>query len=74
MWPGDGEIEVRIEREDAEKGTMAVYLNDELVIRDQLSGFKRAKGKAVLWIGGYATTAQFFDLWVSDIRVVRRKE
>jgi tetratricopeptide (TPR) repeat protein len=74
MWPGDEEIEVRIEREDAEKGTMAVYLNDELVIRDNLSGFKRAKGKAILWIGGHATTAQLFDVWVSDISVVRRKE
>jgi tetratricopeptide (TPR) repeat protein len=73
MWPGDEEIVVRIEREDEEKGTMAVYLNDQLVVRDNVSGFKRSRGAAQLWLGGAATQAQTFDVWVSDIRVVRRR-
>ncbi len=71
-WPGD-EVRIRIVREDAKKGTMAVFINDELVIRDNISGFKQSRGLASLWIGGYSTETEPFDVSVGDIRVIRRK-
>jgi len=72
-WPDTEEVVVRFVREDEQRGTMAVYLNDELVLRDSVSTFKLTRGKAALWIGGYATETEPFDVTVTDIRVVRRK-
>jgi tetratricopeptide (TPR) repeat protein len=72
-WPGDEDMTIRIVREDAAKGTLAVYLNEELVIRDNISGFKQTKGPASLWIGGYSTETEPFDVHVGDIRVIRHK-
>jgi len=72
LWPETDEVTVRFVREDAKKGVMAVYLNDRLVLRDRVSTFKGTKGKAALWIGGFATETQPFDVWVRDIRVVRK--
>ncbi|MDJ0520440.1 MAG: tetratricopeptide repeat protein [Planctomycetota bacterium] len=72
-WPEGEEVVVRFVREDAQRGTMAVYLNDNLVLRDNVSTFKLTRGKAALWIGGYSTDTEPFDVIVSDIRVVRRK-
>ena len=71
-WPGD-EVELRIVKLDEQKGTVAVYLNGELVIEDNVSAFKSARGKAMLWIGGYSTETQDFDVEVRDIRIVRKK-
>jgi hypothetical protein len=73
-WPDGDEVVVRFVREDAQRGTMAIYLNDELVLRDNVSTFKLTRGKAALWIGGYSTETEPFDVTVSDIRVVRRKD
>lgn len=72
-WPEGEDVIVRFVREDAQRGTMAIYLNDELVLRDNVSTFKLTRGKAALWIGGYSTETEPFDITVSDIRVVRRK-
>ena len=72
-WPGD-EVELRIVKLDPQKGTVGLYLNGELVIQDNISAFKSARGKAMLWIGGYSTETQDFDVEVSDIRIVRRKK
>lgn len=72
-WPGD-EVELRIVKLDPQKGTVGLYLNGELVIQDNVSAFKSARGKAMLWIGGYSTETQDFDVEVSDIRIVRRKK
>lgn len=73
-WPAGDEVELKIVKLDGQKGTVAVYLNDELVIQDNVSAFKSSKGKAMLWIGGYSTETQEFDVAVSDIRIVRRKD
>lgn len=72
-WPSD-EVELRIVKLDGQKGTVGIYLNDELVIQDNVSAFKSARGKAMLWIGGYSTETQDFDVEVRDIRIVRRKK
>jgi tetratricopeptide (TPR) repeat protein len=74
LWPDETEVRVRIVREDAKKGTMAVYLNDELVIRDNISGFKQSRGNAAFWVGGYSTETEPFDVSVGDIRVIRTKK
>ncbi len=74
LWPASEEVVLRIVRLDAQKGTVAVYLNDELVLQDDVSAFKTSRGKAALWIGGYSTAEQDFDVGVTDIRVVRRKK
>ncbi len=71
-WPDGEEVTVRFVREDASKGTLAVYLNDTLIVRDRVSTFKGTKGKAALWMGGYSTQTQPFNVTVSDIRVVRK--
>ena len=73
LWPDTEEVDVRIVRTDAEKGTMAVYLNGKFVVSDDISGFKLSRGTAALWIGGYSNEAEEFDVFASDIRVVRRK-
>ncbi len=73
LWPEGEDVTVRFVREDGQRGTMAVYLNDKLIVRDNVSTFKLTRGKAALWIGGYATETEPFDVTVSDIRVVRRK-
>ncbi|MDA1194619.1 MAG: tetratricopeptide repeat protein [Planctomycetota bacterium] len=72
-WPEGDEVELRIVRLDANTGAVAVYLNGELIIEDQVSAFKASRGKAMLWIGGYSTQEQEYDVQVRDIRVVRRK-
>jgi tetratricopeptide (TPR) repeat protein len=83
-WPSDGWMGVRIARLDREKGTVGIFLDPdptdgvdptEPVATDEVSGFKEASGgKSELWIGGYATQAQPFDVAVRDIRIVRIKE
>ncbi len=72
-WPSNDWVEVRIARLDADKGLMAVFLNGEEVFRDNVSGFKRTRGKASLWIGGWSNQAEEFHIEVKDIRVIRRK-
>lgn len=74
-WPVDrGDVvEVRIVREDPDAGTMVAYLNDKEVLRDTISGWKRGRGKTLLWIGGYGNTAEKVEVVVSEIRVIRRK-
>ena len=61
-------------RVDAKLGTVAVYLNDKLVIQDAVSAFKSSRGKAALWMGGYSTETQDFKVQVRGIRVVRHKK
>lgn len=72
-WPAGEWVEVRIVREDAREGLMAVYLNDEQVpvVSDKVSGFKGVSGKAELWLGGWSPSALPYDVKVKDIRVVR---
>jgi len=74
LWPEGEEIVLRIEREDEKSGTIAIYLDDELIERDQISAFKQGRGDATLWIGGHADEAQPFDVWISDSRIVRKKK
>ncbi|MHC5011242.1 MAG: tetratricopeptide repeat protein [Planctomycetota bacterium] len=83
-WPTNEWMELRIVREDGDLGVLAVYLDPdpddgiaptEPVFRDELSGFKEGtRGKAELWIGGYSTSNQLFDVQVGRIVVVRIKE
>ncbi|MFM8980725.1 MAG: tetratricopeptide repeat protein [Planctomycetia bacterium] len=75
-WPQGEWVEVRIVREDAREGLMAVYLNDEQVpvVSDKVSGFKGVSGKAELWIGGWSPSALPYDVKVKDIRIVRTKK
>jgi tetratricopeptide (TPR) repeat protein len=72
-WPAGDEVVVRIVREDPERGTVAVYLNDTLVVRDNVSTFRSSRGKASLWFVGYSTRAQDFKVQIEDVRIVRRK-
>ncbi len=74
-WPdgNDGEVEVRFVREVDEKGTMVVYIDGKEFHRDDISTFKRSNGSAALWIGGFSTQAQKFDIRVGQIRVIRRR-
>ncbi|MDF1700495.1 MAG: tetratricopeptide repeat protein, partial [Planctomycetota bacterium] len=51
-WPATDEVELKIVRLDPQKGTVAVYLNDELIIQDTVSAFKMTRGTAMLWVGG----------------------
>ena len=73
-WPENEEVVLRIERVDEDTGEIAVYLDDELIVKDRISAFKQGRGDATLWIGGSADEAQPFDVWVSDIRVIRKKD
>jgi tetratricopeptide (TPR) repeat protein len=83
-WPADGWVGVRIVRTDREKGTLAIYLDPdptdgveptEPVATDEVGGFKEnSGGKSELWLGGYATQAQPFDVAVRDIRIVRIRQ
>jgi tetratricopeptide (TPR) repeat protein len=72
-WPSNGPVRVRIVREDDEKGVLAIYLNDEFVFRETISGFKKSRGPLGLWIMGYGNQAQPFNVRVNDIEVIRRK-
>ena len=73
-WPSNGPVRVRIVREDADTGEMAIYLNGKRVFGDRISGFKRTRGKLALWIGGYGNQAEPYDIWISDIEVIRRQK
>lgn|GEM_PF-1990791 len=72
-WPAGEWVDVRIVREDAKEGLMAIYLgNDPLpAVSDKISGFKGVSGKAELWIGGWSPMTTPFDMQVKDIRIVR---
>ena len=74
LWPEGEDVLLRIEREDDKSGVIAVYLNDELVVKDQISAFKQGRGDATLWIGGAGDLTQPFDVRISDIRVVRKRK
>lgn len=74
FWPA-GVADIRIERVDAEAGTFALFLNEEEIFRDDLGGLKRtSRGDMPLWIGGYATQSQPFDVELRDLVVIRLKE
>jgi tetratricopeptide (TPR) repeat protein len=85
MWPGGekGEwVQLRIVRTDADNGSIEVWLRaldvpeDQAtkVLDDRISSFKRSRGAASLWIGGWGTeAATFHDIEVKDVRVIRRK-
>ena len=75
-WPtgNDGEVEVRFVREDDDRGTMVVYIDGQEYHRDDISTFKRSTGAAALWIGGFSTQAQKFDIRVGTIRIIRRRK
>ena len=81
-WPSDGWVEIRITREDADAGKLAVYLDTNLddglegmkIAEDTIGVFKgRGRGKARLAILGWSTQAQAFKIEVGEIRIVRRK-
>ncbi len=85
MWPGgeQGEwVQLRILRTGPDNGEIAVWLRpldvpeDQAtrVLKDRISSFKRSRGKASLWIGGWGTeAATFHEIEVKDVRVIRRK-
>ncbi|MFV1958950.1 MAG: hypothetical protein ACC662_06010, partial [Planctomycetota bacterium] len=81
-WPSDGWVEVRIVRQDLKTGTLAAYvdkdpadgLDGEKIVEDIIGSYKgKTRAKAQLWIGGWSTEAQEFDVQIKDIRVIRRK-
>ncbi len=81
-WPEGEWVELRIVREDDEEGRMAVYLDGTpgdgvegvKIAEDVVGTFKgSSRTKAQIWIGGYSTQAQPWDIQVKDIRIVRRK-
>ena len=71
-WPSHGPVRVRIVR-ITDKGLVQLYVEDELIIEEQISGLKRSGGKMNLWIGGYSTMTQPFDVRVTNVRIIRRK-
>lgn len=76
-WPTDEWLTVRLVRHDRDKGDIGIYLtgddgNEIEVFRDFVAGFKRSRGKALLWFGGWSNEAERFDVHVRNIRVVRR--
>lgn len=75
-WPAGEWVDVRIVREDAKEGVMAIYLGgDEVpVVSDFVSGFKGVSGKAELWIGGWSASTTPYEVQVKDIRIVRLKK
>lgn len=72
-WPSNGPVTVRIVREDEDEGEIAIYLDDTRVVSDRIGGLKRAGGDMQLWIGGYSTQAQPYDVTVTELRVIRQK-
>lgn len=72
-WPEDpsglGTL-VSIERVD-DDGTIVVRVGTTEILRDKLPFFKRQKSDLELWLGGWSTTAQRWDIAVDRIRVVR---
>ncbi|MEZ6007600.1 MAG: tetratricopeptide repeat protein [Planctomycetota bacterium] len=72
-WPSNGPVTIRFVREDHDEGLLVVYLDDERLIEDRIGGLKRAGGDMQLWIGGYSTQAQPYDVTVTDLRVIRQK-
>jgi len=72
-WPDDpsglGTL-VSVERVD-DDGTIVVRVGTTEVLRDRLPFFKRQKSDLELWLGGWSTTAQRWDIAVDRIRVVR---
>ena len=82
-WPvEDGWVELRIVREDADDGTLALYLDPvpddgitpEPVVKDLLGAFKGSgRSAARLLLVGWSTQAQDFELEVKGLRVIRRK-
>ena len=81
-WPDAEWVEFRIVREDEDEGLIAVYLDATpgdgvegvKIAEDVVGTFKgSSRTKAEIWIGGYSTQAQTWDIEVKDIRIVRRK-
>ncbi len=72
-WPddpaGQGTL-LSVERVD-DDGTIVVRVGTVEVLRDRLPFFKRQKSDLELWLGGWSTTAQRWDIAVDRIRVVR---
>jgi tetratricopeptide (TPR) repeat protein len=75
-WPSGEWVDVRIVREDAKEGVMAIYLGGDQfpVVSDHVSGFKGVSGKAELWIGGWSASATPYEVQLKDIRIVRKKK
>ncbi len=84
-WPGDGWVEIRIVRNDAREGHFDIWIDpepddDQPGIRvfeegEVVSSFKgHTRTNAELWIGGFSTQAQEWDVQIKDIRVIRRKQ
>jgi len=83
-WPSDGWVEVRIVRNDAREGHFDIWLDAEpdddmpglrvFAEGETVSSFKgMTRTNAQLWIGGFSTQAQEWDVQIKDIRVIRRK-
>ncbi len=77
MWPTGESVHVRIVRVNGDEGTFNIYLNDEPLFDESapesISGLRRAGGDLQLWIGGFSTQAQPYDVTVSELRVIRQK-
>ncbi len=74
-WPEDaGGLPTRVEIERLDKdGNFEIRLNGTVVLKDRVPVFKQAKGPAELYLGGFSTQTQRWDVSVDDVRVVRRK-
>ena len=84
-WPSDDWVEIRIVRTDAREGQFEIYVDadpdddqpgirvfEEGIVVSSFKGLTRTN--AELWIGGFSTQAQEWDVQIKDIRVIRRKQ
>jgi tetratricopeptide (TPR) repeat protein len=66
-------VRVTIRRTNDREGGWTVSIGDTVVLEEKISALKRARGPLELWIGGWSSKAQFWNVAVESIRVVRRK-
>lgn len=74
-WPEDKDgrgVLVEIERKSAD-GDMSVRVGGQEIVADRIATFRRSKGDLELWIGGWSTRAQNWNVGIDRVRVVRRK-
>ncbi len=76
LWPEDKDgrgVLVEITRKNPADGEISIRVGDQEILTDRFSTFRRAKGELELWLGGWSTRAEKWDVGVDRVRVVRRK-
>ncbi len=71
-------VRILVKRTNEKDGTMTVEVGPEggelvKVLEDRISGFRFGRGPLDLWLGGWASQSQQWNVAVDDVRVVRRK-